>query len=175
MSVVALKEDCSPVMPRSRLSTRLLPARLLPACLFLARLLLLSLVMPLALAASAADDAFKLPSALRCQFAEGTSRTYDNGTYKQQFSKPLAFAITDIDLDGQRAQLETNSGKGSLRLVRAVGANHFLEVVTEGFLNVTTVYTLVEPGGTFPAVHSRHFGLFGEPVIAQYTGTCTAQ
>ena len=32
-----------------------------------------------------------------------------------------------------------------------------------------------ERRGVYPAVHSRHFGLFGEPLIAQYTGTCTAR
>jgi hypothetical protein len=44
--------------------------------------------------------------------------------------------------------------------------------VTEGFLNITTIYAKDEKRGVHPAVHSRHFGLFGEPLIAQYTGAC---
>ena len=59
-----------------------------------------------------------------------------------------------------------------LRIVRAVNANHFLEVVTEGFLNLTTVYDLDPERKAHPAVHSRHLGLLGEPVIAQYYGFC---
>ena len=38
-----------------------------------------------------------------------------------------------------------------------------------------TIYTKDEKSGAHPAVHSRHFGLFGEPLIAQYTGSCKAQ
>ncbi|MEM1371380.1 MAG: hypothetical protein AAGG72_04020 [Pseudomonadota bacterium] len=61
---------------------------------------------------------------------------------------------------------------GTLRIVRALNANHFLEAVTGGFLNLTTVYDPA-PGSTkHPAVHSRHFGVLGEPVYAQYTGFC---
>ena len=69
----------------------------------------------------------------------------------------------------------TAEGKGTLRIVRALGATHFLEVVAEGYLNMTTVYQKDEKHGVYPAVHSRHFGLFGEPLIAQYTGACTAK
>ena len=29
---------------------------------------------------------------------------------------------------------------GALKIVRAINANHFLEVVNEGFLNLTTIY-----------------------------------
>ena len=38
---------------------------------------------------------------------------------------------------------------------------HFLEVVTEGFLNITTVYDKDDTKGAYPAVHSRHFGHVG--------------
>ncbi len=80
-----------------------------------------------------------------------------------------------IDLDNQRADLITAEGKGPLRIVRALGANHFLEVVAEGYLNITTIYALDSSQANYPAVHSRHFGLFGEPLVAQYTGACTAK
>jgi len=57
--------------------------------------------------------------------------------------------------------------------VRALNANHFLEVANEGFLNLTTVYDKDPTTGTHPAVHSRHLGVLGEPVFAQYAGFCT--
>jgi hypothetical protein len=47
--------------------------------------------------------------------------------------------------------------------------------MNEGFLNLTTVYDKDAATGTYPAVHSRHFGLMGQPVFAQYAGTCKAE
>ena len=61
-----------------------------------------------------------------------------------------------------------------LRIVQAVNAMHFLEVVTEGFLHITTVYDKDPAKGAYPAVHSRHFGLFGQPLVTQYQGFCEA-
>jgi len=47
--------------------------------------------------------------------------------------------------------------------------------VTEGFLNVTTIYDKDEAKGAYPAVHSRHFGLLGQPIVSQYEGYCEAK
>ncbi len=114
-----------------------------------------------------------LPRALSCTFESGSSISYAGGIYEGSPAKPLTFDIGDVDLDGQRAVLQTgNGGKGELRVVRAVNANHFLEVVNEGFLNITTVYDVDPQRKAHPAVHSRHLGLLGEPVIAQYYGFC---
>jgi len=54
--------------------------------------------------------------------------------------------------------------------VQAVNAMHFLEVVTEGFLHITTIYDKDEARGAYPAVHSRHFGLLGQPIVTQFQG-----
>ena len=75
----------------------------------------------------------------------------------------------------QSAQLLTERGTGALRLVQAVNATHYLEVVTEGYLNVTTVYDKDEASGKYPAVHSRHLGILGQPVITHYQGFCEAK
>lgn len=107
-----------------------------------------------------------------CTFKSGTTLTYGAGRFKRQPAKPLTFEIAAIDLDGQKAELVTAKGKGGLRIVRALNANHYLEVVGEGFLNITTVYDRDAKAASHPAVHSRHFGLFGEPVVAQYQGSC---
>jgi hypothetical protein len=56
--------------------------------------------------------------------------------------------------------------------VQAVNATHFLEVVTEGYLNITTIYDKDEASGKYPAVHSRHLGILGQPVVTQYQGFC---
>ncbi len=115
------------------------------------------------------------PQGYACTFPRGASHAFTKGRYRARAAKPITMEIAAIDLPGQRAELVTPAGKGTLRVVLAVGANHFLEVVTDGYLNVTTVYTKDEKSGAHPAVHSRHFGLFGEPLIAQYTGSCKAQ
>ena len=61
-----------------------------------------------------------------------------------------------------------------MRIVRAINANHYLEVAAEGFLNLTTVYDKAPGTDVYPAVHSRHLGVIGEPVYGRYTGTCKA-
>lgn len=125
-------------------------------------------------AASLAEDA---PSALTCAFDRGTSTTYAGGQFAQVAAAPLAFEISGIDLEGQAAKLHASATgqPASLRIVRALNANHFLEVVNEGFLNLTTVFDRDPAKGVFPAVHSRHFGLLGQPMVAQYHGFCRAK
>lgn len=84
--------------------------------------------------------------------------------------------IASIDLDKQTASLIIG-GKTSnaLKAVRALNANTFIEVANEGFLYLTTIYDRDPTTGNYPAVHSRHFGLFGQPMFAQYEGHCTAK
>ncbi len=127
-----------------------------------------------ALAGSApalAEDDF--PKHFLCDFNQGYSWTYDSGKYQPAPPADLSFEIGSIDLDRQTAALilEGKPANG-LKIVRAINANHFIEVVNEGFLNLTTIYDRDAATGKFPAVHSRHFGLFGQPVFAQYAGNC---
>lgn len=123
---------------------------------------------------ASAEEADSAPARLVCTFATGTSVTYESGGFATKPAAPLSFSITKIDLEGQSAALTTAEGQppASLRIVRAVNANHFLEVVNEGFLNLTTIYDKDPKTGLHPAVHSRHLGLIGQPVFGQYSGTC---
>ena len=130
----------------------------------------LALLVSIALPADADE-----PKAFTCTFAEGITHSYDNGKFTAEKASPLAFGIAAIDGKAQTAEIKTRGGTGPLRIVQAVNAMHFLEVVTEGFLHVTTVYDKDEATGNFPAVQSRHFGLLGEPLIAQHTGFCRVQ
>jgi hypothetical protein len=109
-----------------------------------------------------------------CSFVSGTSTSYEAGDFATKPPQPLAFEIADIALEAQTARLVMNGQKaGELKIVRAINANHFLEVVNEGFLNLTTVYDKDAATGKHPAVHSRHLGVVGQPVFAQYAGFCT--
>ena len=119
---------------------------------------------------SAADE----PKAFSCTFVNGVTHSYDKGAFSAEKASPLAFGIAAIDARAQTAELKTRGGTGQLRIVQAVNAMHFLEVVTEGFLHVTTIYDKDEAKGSYPAVHSRHFGLFGQPLVTQYQGFCEA-
>ncbi len=123
-----------------------------------------------ALPASADDD---FPKHFLCDFSQGYSWTYDAGKFKAVPPADLIVEIGSVDLDRQTASLII-AGKAAngLKIVRAINANHFIEVVNEGFLNLTTIYDRDVTTGAYPAVHSRHFGLFGQPIFAQYAGTC---
>jgi hypothetical protein len=118
----------------------------------------------------AADE---LPAHFVCTFETGTSWSYDAGKFQSAPPAKLAFEIGNINLEGQSADLIADGRQsGKFRIVRALNANHFLEVANEGFLNLTTIYDLDAATGVHPAVHSRHFGILGQPVFAQYAGTC---
>ncbi len=115
-----------------------------------------------------ADD----PKAFSCTFDTGAAYSYANSAFKAEKVGPITFEIGNINAEIQSADLVTPVGTRPLRVVRAVNALHFLEVVGEGFLNMTTVYDRDDVKGAFPAVHSRHFGVLGQPVIGQYQGFC---
>lgn len=115
------------------------------------------------------------PKNLSCSFTQGASTTYDAGHFQSKASTPLTFSIADIDLEKQTATIKAapDAKPGHLSVVRAINANHFIEAVNEGFLNLTTVYDKDRKSGQYPAVHSRHGGVLGSPVFGQYTGFCT--
>lgn len=138
------------------------------------RMALLALIVVAAGSPSLADEPG--PAHFACDFATGHSWTYESGKFRSEPPKDLKFEIGNIDLDKQSATLILDGkSANSLKIVRALNANTFLEVANEGFLNLTTIYDRDPATGAYPAVHSRHFGLFGQPMFAQYPGTCTAK
>ena len=116
------------------------------------------------------------PKHFACDFDKGYSWTYEAGKFKSAPPADLSFEIGNIDLYKQTASLivggKTNN---TLKAIRALNANTFIEIANEGFMNLTTIYDLDPATGKYPAVHSRHFGLFGQPMFAQYEGHCTAK
>jgi len=136
-----------------------------------ARLSIALVLLGLAAATASADE----PKAYTCTFADGVTQFYEQGRFVEEKATPLTFGIAAIDTRAQTAELATERGTGQLRIVQAVNAMHFLEVVTEGFLNITTIYDKDEVKGAYPAVHSRHFGLLGQPLVTQYHGFCAAR
>jgi hypothetical protein len=122
----------------------------------------------------AADQA--PPKALTCMFAEGRAQTYAAGTFKGEPAGQLSLELSDVNIETQSAQLiRPNGARAPVRLVRAVNAFHVLEVVAEGYLNVTTIYDRDDATKAYPAAHSRHVGILGQPVVSQYVGRCSAK
>lgn len=125
--------------------------------------------------ASAVHGADDYVDGFQCTFEDGHVGSYQSGKFSEKPPSSLSLKIEAIDLAGQAAKLVLDSGaEGKLRIVRALNANHFLEVANEGFLNLTTVYDFDAEAGFYPAIHSRHFGILGQPVFSQYTGKCKA-
>ncbi|RUP00673.1 hypothetical protein [Hyphomicrobium sp.] len=136
----------------------------------------LCVVLPLLASGTPTFAQDDFPTHFVCDFNQGYSWTYDAGKFQAAPPADLAFEIGDVDLERQTASLIVKDKPANgLKIVRAINANHFLEVVNEGFLNLTTIYDRDPTTGKYPAVHSRHFGLFGQPVFAQYAGTCSAK
>jgi hypothetical protein len=133
-----------------------------------ARILIAAALLTSATVARAAED----PKSFTCTFATGAAFSYESGSFKPEKVGPITFEIAAINPELQSADLVTPAGSRTLRVVRAVNALHFLEVVGEGFLNMTTVYDRDDVKAAHPAVHSRHFGVLGQPVIGQYQGFC---
>jgi hypothetical protein len=123
------------------------------------------------LPAAASDD----PKTFACSFVVGVTHSYEKGAFVAEKAAALSFGIATINAEAQTAEIKTQRGTGPLHVVRAVNALHFIEVVTEGFLNLTTVYDKDDAKGTYPAVHSRHFGVLGQPLVTQYQGFCEAK
>lgn len=121
---------------------------------------------------SAAAVAADTPASFECVFNTGSTHVYEKGRFSNEKVARLTFGISAINAPAQTAELKTPSGTGVLRLVLAVNATHFIEVATEGALNITTVYDKDDAKGAFPAVHSRHFALVGQPIVTQYQGFC---
>ena len=115
--------------------------------------------MLLALVPARAD----LPAALTCTFKDGGAWAYEKQSFLPKSAEGLSFAIADIDRGAMTARLDRKEGLVVLRMVQAVDAHHFIEVGVEGYLNLTTVYEK-QSDGQFPAVHSRHVAVLGEPL-----------
>lgn len=114
------------------------------------------------------------PTTYECEFKTGASWSFDAGKFTSKEPAALAFTIANVDLESQHAVLKAtpDSEPGNIAIARAIGGNHFLEVATEGYWNITTIYDKDAATGLYPAVHSRHLGLLGQPVFSQYAGTC---
>ena len=113
------------------------------------------------------------PKAYACTFKDGASFAYEKGAFNgAAAASDLAFEVAAIDMDKQTATLIVGEKHIPLKVVQAISATHFIELAGEGYLNLTTIYSQVGNDAAYPAVHSRHFGVLGQPLVSQYRGVC---
>jgi hypothetical protein len=110
-----------------------------------------------------------------CTFKIGAAYAQTKGRFKQTKAGPVTLDIAGVNHAKQEAELVSGERRAVLRIIRAVNAVHFLEAVGEGYLNLTTIYDRDAGAATHSAVHSRHFGVLGQPIVSQYRGTCVAK
>jgi hypothetical protein len=134
--------------------------------------LCLGLVLPLLVLPSRADETVK---GFACTFTEGTAASYDKGAFRPEPASAIRFEVTEIGLAAQTATLVIGERRATVRVFRGVSALNVLEIVAEGYLNVTTIYDRDVGAATHPAVHARHFGVLSQPVVSHYRGSCVVQ
>jgi hypothetical protein len=137
----------------------------------------LAAAVAIALVGTAAHAGGEGLNPMSCSFKTGSAWSYTAGDYARSDPQPLAFDIAEVDFDAQTARLIVDGkiASAAMRVVRALNASHFIEVANEGYMNVTTVFDIDPAVGKRPAIHSRHLGVIGQPVFAQYAGFCTAK
>jgi hypothetical protein len=137
----------------------------------------MALGLTVALFATAARAAGDGIGPVTCSFTMGSAWSYTAGDYARTDPQPLAFEIADVNFEAQTARLIVDGkvASAAMRVVRALNASHFIEVANEGYMNLTTVFDVDPAVGKRPAIHSRHLGVIGQPVFAQYAGFCTAK
>jgi len=113
----------------------------------------------------------ELPMSFSCHFETGGAWIFDGGKFTEEKVKALDLQIV-TGKSGSSPTLKTDAGTVRLKHVAALDANHFLEVTVGGYLNITTIFDEKTKTGSFPAVHSRHFGVLGKPLVSQYRGIC---
>lgn len=113
----------------------------------------------------------ELPKSFDCHFETGGAWAFDDGKFTEEKVKALDLKIV-TGKQGGTAVLKTDAGTVKLKHVAALDANHFLEVTVGGYLNITTIFDEKLKTGGFSAVHSRHFGVLGKPLVSQYRGIC---
>ncbi|MEL6288063.1 MAG: hypothetical protein AAFQ42_07760 [Pseudomonadota bacterium] len=120
-------------------------------------------------AALAAMSTSEQSASYACAFEKGAAWQVADQRFSDDRFSPLSFELSRDQGGSDTAQLSTRDGKTDVKVVRAIGATHYIEVTVAGYLTLTTLYG---EGDRVPAVHSRHLGIVGQPVGGQLHGFC---
>jgi hypothetical protein len=115
------------------------------------------------------------PKAFVCKFTQGVSARYDETEWSVKvLNEKLDLTFAGLNPQQGKAQLIGNSGASDLRFWKGAWTWNFVEVTDTGNVMTTTVFD-ASNGKDFPAVHSRHTSVVGEPLPSQYRGICAAK
>jgi hypothetical protein len=135
-----------------------------------------TVVAATALLASLGTAAFATePKAFVCKFTQGASARYDEAEWSVKvLNEKLDLTFAGLNPQQGKAQLIGNAGASDLRFWKGAWTWNFVEVTDTGNVTTTTVFD-ASNGKDFPAVHSRHTSVVGEPLPSQYRGICAAK
>lgn len=114
---------------------------------------------------------------LRCEFAEGTTASWDRSKVKLErgtFGKGGITVYDSIDIKKGTARLITSAGAGDVAaMLTAIGIT-FIESVPNGGLNIATAFARYLDTGDeyFISVMSKHVDVGGGPLPSQWHGAC---
>ena len=120
-------------------------------------------------------SAFALePKAFVCQFTQGISATYEASWAPRTLNEKMDLTFAGLDPQQGRAQMIGNAGASDVRFWMGAWTWNFVEITDVGNVMTTTVFDSKD-GKSYPAVHSRHTSVAGEPFPSQYRGICSAK
>jgi hypothetical protein len=109
------------------------------------------------------------------QVHQGASARYDEAEWSVKvLNEKLDLTFAGLNPQQGKAQLIGNAGASDLRFWKGAWTWNFVEVTDTGNVTTTTVFD-ASNGKDFPAVHSRHTSVVGEPLPSQYRGICAAK
>jgi hypothetical protein len=105
-------------------------------------------------------------------FSDGQSTTWEDTwmPYTRDTLPETTYAA--LDFKNSRAQMIGRGGAGTVVLIAGSEALHFVELTPTGNQTVTTVFLGTSKRGSYPAIHSRHMNLIGQPSVSQFRGYC---
>jgi hypothetical protein len=118
--------------------------------------------------AQAADE----PTGFICTFKVGTAHAYEKGRFKRERASAITLQIANIADAAQSAVIISGERRTPVRSIRGINVRHIIDVAGEGYMNLTTIYDRDAGAATYPAVHARHFGVLGQPIVSNYRGSC---
>jgi len=108
-----------------------------------------------------------MPKSLKCEFTSGVFHAWGEETKIN--SDKLEMVFDSIDAKARTARIIGNAGAEDVAVILTPDHLSFMEITGAGNINLTTVY--LSPS-ELRAVHSRHVGLDGWPLLSQSYGIC---
>jgi hypothetical protein len=110
-----------------------------------------------------------------CKFTQGAAARYDEAEWSVKvLNEKMEFTFAGLNPQQGKAQMVGNVGASDVRFWKGAWTWNFVEVTDTGNVMTTTVFE-TSNGKDYPAVHSRHTSVAGEPFPSQYRGICSAR